>query len=107
MTPFSERPDVREAIRQVHGLGDEWTVRFTAGERRVREMARQYRASGFEARVVPVVAAGGDGNPRPGPAGKLRVVVTNSPCAPCLADTWVLLTRRSGAGPPDEDLPYR
>lgn len=139
MTTSSERRDVRETIRQIHGLGDEWTVRFTAGKKRVAEMARLYRASGWEARAVPLVpdredpgpggpgrptgadggaSAGGDEGsggradaPAAGPETGTRrrrqlPQMLAGPCGPCLEDTWVLLTRRSGAGGPDPDLPY-
>jgi len=97
------------------GLDDRWTVRFTTDRRRAREMADQYRAAGYRARAVPLWPGGGE----PDPASLDRFEGADhdplrrtgpEACAPCLADTWVLLTRPAersdaGAGGPGEEEP--
>lgn len=93
------------AFLRERGLDEGWTVRFTAGRRRAREMADQYRAAGFRARALPLWPGGEE--PGPGSADRfdgadydpLRGTDPEA-CAPCLSDTWVLLTRPAeGAGP--------
>lgn len=105
----SERTaDGWRAFLRERGLDEGWTVRFTAGRRRAREMADQYRAAGFRARALPLLPDGGE--PEPASLGRFEGAdhdplrgTDPEACAPCLSDTWVLLTRPAegarGAGP--------
>lgn len=100
MTTFSE-------FKERHDLGEDWSVRFTAGEARAREMADQYRLSGYDVRVLPMGPGGQeidvdafdtvevDYNP-------VREVDGDS-CTTCLGDdTYVLVTRRTDETVEDE-----
>lgn len=120
MTPSSEAAegDVGDGVEDAlaglargYGLEGDWKVRFTADPERAREMARQYRAAGFEARVLPLFPADREAGPESsassGEAGHdpLRAVEAEA-CLPCLEATCVVLTRDGDPAGSDGDLPY-
>lgn len=94
----------RAYLRQ-RGLDEGWTVRFTAGGPRAREMAGQYRAAGFRVRILPLSPEGEELEPDAfdrfegaghDPLGEADPEV----CAPCLEDTYLLLTKRASTSDP-------
>lgn len=47
------KPKTLEAIREEHGLGEEWQPRFTADTPIAEQKAEEYREVGYEAEVFP------------------------------------------------------
>lgn len=88
-------------FKRKHGL-DDWTVRFTADELRARDMAEQYRDSGFDVRVLPLTPAGEEidatdfGEFDDLEHDPLQYVEVEA-CAGCLDGTHVLLTNSGDA----------
>lgn len=114
MTPSSDRSgDAFAAFLNVHGLDDDWSVRFTADEYRAREMAAQYRNTGHEVRVLPLAPGAEELSPadfdrfEPADHDPLQNVQDES-CAGCLGGTHVVVTRprAAGDGPTVEELVY-
>ncbi len=94
-------------FKRKYGVED-WTVRFTADELRAREMAQQYRDTGFAVRVLPLTPVGEEidatdfGEFDDLDHDPLQYVEVEA-CAGCLDGTHVVLTKpedgpREGAG---------
>lgn len=99
------------AFKEMHGLGEEWSVRFTADEFRAREMAQEYRASGHEVRVLPLTPEGEELDPDSfdqfdGADHDPLQHVMDPSCTACLGGTHVVLTKEEPAPGPDEGLVY-
>ena len=120
MNPSSDRlRDAFSAFLEAHGLDDDWSVRFTADEYRAREMARGYRDTGHEVRVLPLAPDAEELTPadfdrfEPADHDPLQHVQDES-CAGCLGGTHVVVTRPPGAADaagsddadPHEELVY-
>ncbi|MFB6360654.1 MAG: hypothetical protein ABEH59_04970, partial [Halobacteriales archaeon] len=90
--------DVFAAFKRKHGLDDDWSVRFTADEFRAREMAKQYRESGHDVRVLPLLPEGEELDPESfdqfadAEHDPLRYVEMED-CGSCLSGTHVVLTK--------------
>lgn len=91
---------------------EEWTVRFTADELRAREMAQQYRSTGFDVRVLPLTPVGEEidatdfGEFDDLDHDPLQYVEVEA-CAGCLDGTHVVLTKPDdAAGTGVDDLDY-
>jgi len=46
-------PRVLEELQEIHGLGDDWEVRFAADLEVCEQRAEEYEAMGFEVEVFP------------------------------------------------------
>lgn len=98
------------AFKRHHGLED-WTVRFTADELRAREMADEYRQTGFEVRVMPLTPAEEEVDPDMfGEFDDLEHdpldYVQYEACVSCLEGTHVVLTKEQTEEDQSNDLLY-
>lgn len=107
----SDPDDAFSAFKAMHGLDEEWSVRFTADEFRAREMAQEYRASGHDVRVLPLTPEGEELDPES--FGQFQDAdhdplqhVEDPSCTACLGGTHVVLTKEEPASRPDEGLVY-
>ena len=100
MTTFSEFQDR-------HDVGGEWAVRFTADEHRARDVAEQYRRSGFAVRVLPLSEDDTELDVSSFEVGAVDYSpireVDGDSCTTCLgAGTYVVVTRAVGETAEDE-----